>query len=150
MKRIQCTHCKTVLTIDQILPGKTYTCVKCGLVLVKTSEDDILSEEPDCPYCGTAIQNGDISVFCPVCRVEYHQECWIESEGCTTYGCSQEGILKAPPMKITQEMLDQVPTQPYSFGFPIESVPQPSLSGNTGCLEIVILMLISIIITIGF
>jgi len=149
MKRIQCTHCKTILTVDHILPGETYSCPKCGLLLVKTSSDDILSEEPGCPYCGTGIRDGDVSIFCPSCGVEYHQECWLDSEGCATYGCSQTGILKAPPMKITQEMLDEVATRPQVAQPFMEGIPQPSFERNTGCLGMVILVLISLLVSLG-
>ena len=41
-----------------------------------------------CPYCKTRLQQGDDIIVCSECNMPHHKECWIENEGCTTFGCS--------------------------------------------------------------
>ena len=40
-----------------------------------------------CPYCKTPIAEDDTVVFCSVCDMPHHLECWKDNEGCTTFGC---------------------------------------------------------------
>ena len=40
-----------------------------------------------CSICQTGIVAGEQIVFCPDCRLPFHQECWEENRGCSTYGC---------------------------------------------------------------
>lgn len=46
-----------------------------------------------CPYCKTLLTEDDEIVICCVCDMPHHKDCWIENQGCTTFGCS--GTLKA-------------------------------------------------------
>lgn len=41
----------------------------------------------NCPYCITQIQPDDEIKLCPECEQPHHMDCWLENEGCTTYGC---------------------------------------------------------------
>ena len=41
-----------------------------------------------CPYCKTEFKEGDDIVVCSVCEMPHHKECWIENNGCTTFGCT--------------------------------------------------------------
>lgn len=40
-----------------------------------------------CPYCKTAFVEGDEIVQCSACEMPHHKDCWIENQGCTTFGC---------------------------------------------------------------
>ena len=44
--------------------------------------------EKVCPYCKTKIENSDDIVMCSLCEMPHHRECWIENNGCTTFGCT--------------------------------------------------------------
>ncbi len=47
-----------------------------------------------CPYCKGVIQETDEIVVCSVCDMPHHKECWIDNQGCTTFGCP--GTISAP------------------------------------------------------
>ena len=40
-----------------------------------------------CPYCRTAFTPEDDVVLCSACEMPHHKDCWIENQGCTTFGC---------------------------------------------------------------
>lgn len=40
-----------------------------------------------CPYCKTAFQPDDEIVVCSECDMPHHKDCWVENQGCTTFGC---------------------------------------------------------------
>lgn len=40
-----------------------------------------------CPYCKTAFKPDDKIVICSECDMPHHKDCWIENQGCTTFGC---------------------------------------------------------------
>lgn len=40
-----------------------------------------------CPFCKTAFKPGDEIVVCSECDMPHHKDCWIENQGCTTFGC---------------------------------------------------------------
>lgn len=46
-----------------------------------------------CPYCKTEFRQGDDIVVCSQCDMPHHKDCWIENQGCTTFGCL--GTIKA-------------------------------------------------------
>lgn len=46
-----------------------------------------------CPYCKTEFKDGDDIVVCSSCDMPHHKDCWIENQGCTTFGCM--GTIKA-------------------------------------------------------
>ena len=46
-----------------------------------------------CPYCKTGFTSEDEVVVCSQCEMPHHKECWIENQGCTTFGCM--GTIKA-------------------------------------------------------
>lgn len=46
-----------------------------------------------CPFCKTAFKEGDDIVVCSQCDMPHHKACWIENQGCTTFGCA--GTMKS-------------------------------------------------------
>lgn len=46
-----------------------------------------------CPFCKTEFKEGDDIVVCSSCDMPHHKDCWIENQGCTTFGCM--GTIKA-------------------------------------------------------
>ena len=40
-----------------------------------------------CPYCKSEFKEGDNIVVCSDCDMPHHAECWVENQGCTTFGC---------------------------------------------------------------
>ncbi len=40
-----------------------------------------------CPYCKCEITADDTIVKCSICDMPHHRDCWIENQGCTTFGC---------------------------------------------------------------
>lgn len=46
-----------------------------------------------CPYCKTVFSENDDIVVCSDCDMPHHKDCWIENQGCTTFGCM--GSIKA-------------------------------------------------------
>ena len=41
-----------------------------------------------CPYCKAAFTDEDNIVICSECEMPHHRDCWIENQGCTTFGCN--------------------------------------------------------------
>lgn len=40
-----------------------------------------------CPFCKTEFKPNDEIVVCSECDMPHHKDCWIENQGCTTFGC---------------------------------------------------------------
>lgn len=40
-----------------------------------------------CPFCKSEFKEGDEIVVCSACDMPHHKDCWIENQGCTTFGC---------------------------------------------------------------
>ena len=53
-----------------------------------------------CPYCKSKIKQGEDIIVCSECGMPHHKECWIENNGCTTFGCL--GTIDTP--KIDSEL----------------------------------------------
>ena len=47
-----------------------------------------------CPFCKSAMQETEEIVVCSACEMPHHKECWIENQGCTTFGCL--GTIQSP------------------------------------------------------
>lgn len=41
-----------------------------------------------CPFCKTAFAPDDEVVVCSACEMPHHKDCWVENQGCTTFGCN--------------------------------------------------------------
>jgi ribosomal protein L40E len=46
-----------------------------------------------CPFCKSEFKEGDDIVVCSACDMPHHKDCWVENQGCTTFGCT--GTVKA-------------------------------------------------------
>lgn len=44
--------------------------------------------EKTCPYCKAVFTDADEIVVCSECDMPHHKECWVENQGCTTFGCN--------------------------------------------------------------
>ena len=40
-----------------------------------------------CPYCKTPFIEEDEIVVCNTCDMPHHKSCWVDNQGCTTFGC---------------------------------------------------------------
>ena len=40
-----------------------------------------------CACCGKEITMDQYRVYCPICKADYHKECWTKNGGCVTPGC---------------------------------------------------------------
>lgn len=81
-----------------------------------------------CPYCKTKFVPEDEIVLCSACEMPHHKECWVENQGCTTFGCL--GTIKsadngAPSVTATQMI--------YEEPKPAEPPRMNSLSFCTRC-----------------
>lgn len=56
-----------------------------------------------CPYCKEEIGSGDAVVVCPECGIAHHSACWRDHEGCSTFGCPQQGVLRAQKEETKKE-----------------------------------------------
>ncbi|MCF0132967.1 MAG: DUF2628 domain-containing protein [Blautia sp.] len=70
-----------------------------------------------CPYCKTPFKDDDEIVICSDCEMPHHKDCWVDNQGCTTFGCG--GTIKATsdaspdPLDFEIEFYDE-PTEPDS------------------------------------
>ena len=67
-----------------------------------------------CPYCKTEFVEGDNIVVCSQCDMPHHRDCWVENQGCTTFGC--QGTIKG---------LDGSVSSVTATGFTYEQPVQP-------------------------
>ncbi len=51
------------------------------------------SKEQICGVCHASIALFEDSTRCPQCRTHFHEECWLENLGCSSFGCSKVGSL---------------------------------------------------------
>jgi len=40
-----------------------------------------------CPKCNFGVEEGEVIVLCPVCKVPHHEDCWYDAGGCSRVGC---------------------------------------------------------------
>ena len=82
-----------------------------------------------CPYCKTAFTEQDEIVICSACDMPHHKDCWIENQGCTTFGCSGtiEGLNDMPNSVTMNQMQYQPYGQPYQqpYGQPQQPAYRP-------------------------
>ena len=70
----------------------------------QASESSVKTDTKNiCPICCTIVEDSDEAIACPDCKIKYHKDCWIDNNGCATYGCPSSGCLAPPPPKISQD-----------------------------------------------
>ena len=58
-----------------------------------------------CPVCHEEIKQGEKVVICPSCEIPHHSACWESNKGCSTFGCSQQGVFKSESLKNDQQQI---------------------------------------------
>lgn len=48
-----------------------------------------------CPFCKSLIKEDDKIIECIKCGIPHHEECWNENNGCSTFGCSEQGKVRS-------------------------------------------------------
>ena len=69
-----------------------------------------------CPYCKSPFKEGEDIVICSVCEMPHHKDCWVDNQGCTTFGCS--GTIKSPSDASPDDMSFEI--ELYDEGAPTE------------------------------
>jgi hypothetical protein len=77
-RRGKCPYCGAELPI----PGPAHAPVPSSAVHASGTVAGSL-----CAICQTPIEDGAAVRDCPRCHLWFHEECWVENEGCATYGC---------------------------------------------------------------
>ncbi len=98
--KFSCPHCGKKLSVNTSIIGRKGTCKYCsGVVIVpkpKADSETIENTSQEtisiCPYCRTIIKGSEKVQICASCKTPHHQDCWLENNGCTVYGCKN-----APP-----------------------------------------------------
>ena len=71
-----------------------------------------------CPYCKTGFQEGDDIVVCSNCDMPHHKDCWIENQGCTTFGCMgtiNTANVASSTVTATETTYEDAPSKPHTF-----------------------------------
>ncbi len=99
-------------------PGRAYSVdrqkqlVTLGLRKRRRVQKNTPLDEDRCPYCLTGFNPGDQVVLCPACRMAHHVECWIENEGCCSYGCEAAPLRTLPVLTPSESAPSPPPTGP--------------------------------------
>jgi hypothetical protein len=80
---------------------KSRFCVSCGAPLPEHREARSATVAADragyaCPYCHSALVEGQPASLCTECSTLHHPDCWTENGGCAVAGCAG-GPRKATP-----------------------------------------------------
>lgn len=67
-----------------------------------------------CPYCKTEILPEDDVVVCSQCEMPHHKDCWVDNQGCTTFGC--QGTIKNAGSETTSVTATQMQYEEASAG----------------------------------
>ena len=57
-----------------------------------------------CPFCKGEIKEDDIIVKCSKCDMPHHRDCWVENQGCTTFGC--DGTIQSADAAVPAQDFD--------------------------------------------
>lgn len=79
-----------------------------------------------CPYCKGVFTEDDDVVVCSECEMPHHKDCWIENQGCTTFGCT--GTIESP-----EQLRSDKRTQDADDDFEIDIFPSDSDFSSAYC-----------------
>lgn len=71
-----------------------------------------------CPFCKTEFKESDDIVVCGSCDMPHHKDCWIENQGCTTFGCTgtiQSVNNNSNSVTATECSFDEAPSDAHVF-----------------------------------
>ncbi len=79
-----------------------------------------------CPFCKTEFNPTDEIVMCSECDMPHHKDCWVENQGCTTFGCL--GAIKS-----ADNIATSVTSQHMNFEYsPIRNSERPVFCTRCG------------------
>lgn len=87
-----------------------------------------------CPFCKTEFKPTDDIVVCSECDMPHHKDCWVENQGCTTFGCL--GTIKAldnEATTVTSTQLNYDDTQSTNVTIYCTKCGYPNLSTDSFC-----------------
>ncbi len=73
-----------------------------------------------CPFCKSSFEENDDIVVCSDCDMPHHKECWIENEGCTTFGCM--GTIKGVDNKVNSVTAREISYEDQAVSDPVPDV----------------------------
>jgi hypothetical protein len=68
-------------------------------VLEPPAEQEAPAWKPKCSVCHSVIEADEPTIRCPDCDMVYHDNCWQENFGCSSYGCPQVDSLRPPEVQ---------------------------------------------------
>ena len=112
-----CPHCGKMLTNDvkdcstseriSIVNEIENPCSNRAIPPLISESSEKSASKNICPVCCTIVEEKDESITCPDCKIKYHKDCWIDNDGCATYGCPSSGCLAPPPPSISPSECDE-------------------------------------------
>jgi hypothetical protein len=63
---------------------------RCDVVLDRSNQEELRkkgSGQEKCCFCSAPFDEADSDYFCPGCVLRYHEQCWIDNQGCAATGC---------------------------------------------------------------
>jgi DNA-directed RNA polymerase subunit RPC12/RpoP len=95
-----------------------FFCGTCGAELWQEDDDFQQSRTTlTCPYCCSAILPGTRVSVCDECDQVYHHDCWVENEGCSTYGCRGKAVEAAPALAPRGPRASRPPSPTWTWVF---------------------------------
>jgi DNA-directed RNA polymerase subunit RPC12/RpoP len=134
--------CGATIAVSSFFIGRSASCTYCSRrIVIPRSSGQIAGEEHThdaeaaaCSICQCAIAKGEQSTRCPTCGVSFHEQCWTENKGCSSYGCAQVNALDDTP-KVEAEIADD-PT-PYTSEPVARQIPWLAIVMGTAAVVVV-------------
>lgn len=68
-----------------------------------------------CPYCHSKLIDDREIIICSECNMPHHKECWVENNGCTTFGCEGTIDIYQEYRLLDIDLADEDFTSQHSF-----------------------------------
>lgn len=112
--------CGATITVSSFFVGRSSSCLYCTrpFIIPRSSgqlagqDDTHDAEATTCSICQCAVAHGEQSTRCPTCGVSFHEQCWTENKGCSTYGCAQVNALDDTPTDEPQSEISAMSETP--------------------------------------